>query len=288
MPEAYRNLSSAQLEAIQQRLALIESLLPNLEKEIIALQTQQTQNTTHQTKSNHFDLVTEADLHSEKTLTTAIAKRFPKDAILSEEGTDRKVDQGNDYTWVIDPIDGTVNYANGLHHWGISVGIISGQTVVGGIVSAPALNLRYRALYGNGATRNGIPITVSTKDQLSKGVIVTGFPYDRAQRAEPLSRALANFLKVAGGVRRFGAASIDFCLVADGTLIGYYEMQLKPWDMAAGLLIAREAGAKITDFKGKAIELFESHGVVVANPKIHAAMLPLTAPMLEAIAIDTQ
>lgn len=282
MPEEQRSLSNAQSKAIQKRLALIESLLPDLEKEIIALQVQ---NATHQTKSNHFDLVTEADLHSEKTLTEAISKHFPQDAILAEEGTDRKACQGTEFTWVIDPIDGTVNYANRLHHWGISVGLVSGQRIVGGLVSAPALKLRYRAVYGEGATRNGIPIAVSTKNQLSQGIVVTGFPYDRAQRAEPLSRALANFLKVAGGVRRFGAASVDFCLVADGSLIGYYEMQLKPWDMAAGLLIAEEAGAQITDFNGKAVDLFSSHGVVVANSQIHALMLPLTTPMLEAIDI---
>lgn len=285
MAEKQRSLSHTDLKAIENRLALIERLLPDLEKEIIALQIEKS---SHQTKSNHFDLVTEADLHSEKTLTEAIAKHFPQDAILSEEGTDRKHGHGNDFTWVIDPIDGTVNYANQLHHWGISVGIVSENKVVGGLVSAPALNVRYRAVTGEGATRNGMPISVSTKEQLSQGVVVTGFPYDRAQRAEPLSRALANFLKVAGGVRRFGAASIDFCLVADGTLIGYYEMQLKPWDMAAGLLIAEEAGAQISDFNGKAVDLFTSHGVVVANPKIHVKMLPLTAPMLEAIAIEIE
>ena len=285
MREKEGSLSNAQSQAIHDRLALIESLLPDLEKEIIALQTE---NANHQTKSNSFDLVTAADLHSEKTLATAISQRFPQDSILSEEGTAHKTSHGNDFTWVIDPIDGTVNYANRLHHWGISLGIVSKQRVVGALISAPALNLRYRAVSGEGATRNGIPIAVSAKDQLFQGVIVTGFPYDRAQRAEPLSRALANFLKVAGGVRRLGAASIDFCLVADGTLIGYYEMQLKPWDMAAGLLIAEEAGALITDFNGKPVDVFTSHGVVVANPKIHAAMLPLTSPMLEAIAIEIE
>ena len=190
MPEKERSLSNAQSQAIHNRLALI-NLLPDLEKEIIDLQTE---NANHQTKSNQFDLVT-ADLHSEKTLAAAISQHFSQDAILSEEGAAHKASHGNDFTWVIDPIDGTVNYANRLHHWGISVGIVSKQRVVGALVSAPALNLRYRAVTGEGASRNGIPIAVSTKDQLFQGVIVTGFPYDRAQRAEPLSRAWLIFSK---------------------------------------------------------------------------------------------
>ena len=266
--------------ALDERLNHIESLLPKLESELLTLQDKGYRT---QTKSNAFDLVTDADLHSEKVLIGAIQESFPEDAILSEES--RESGQITDgITWVIDPIDGTVNYANGLHHWGISVGICYKQKPVAGIVSAPALNLKYRAILGNGATKNGRPISLSDKKALKQGVVCTGFPYDRAHRAEPLSRALANMLRVAGGVRRLGAASLDFCLVADSTLIGYYEMQLKPWDMAAGLIIAEEAGAEITDFNGEPIDLFTSHGVVVANPKVHKELLPLTAPMLDAIA----
>tara|TARA_A200000113_G_scaffold99154_1_gene88935 strand:+ start:44617 stop:45462 length:846 start_codon:yes stop_codon:yes gene_type:complete len=276
------NLTSDISNALTDRLSIIEALLPQLEKDVLDLQG--TSN-AKKTKTNIFDLVTEADLHSEKIITSAIQKHFPKDAILAEEGTNSGAQDSESFTWVIDPIDGTVNYANSLHHWGISVGIIYQNTPVAGIVSAPSLNKRYRAIKGHGATKNGDPIQVSIKSLLSEGVIVTGFPYDRAIRAEHLSKALANFLKVAGGVRRFGAASIDFCSVADGTVIGYYEMQLKPWDMAAGLVIAEEAGAKITDFNGHPVDLFKSHGVVVANPSIHKIMLPQTAPMLDAIAV---
>lgn len=276
------NLTSDITKAVTDRLSIIEALLPQLEKEVLALQSSPH---TRKTKTNVFDLVTEADLYSEKVITSAIESHFPEDAIMAEEGTKNDASGTESLTWVIDPIDGTVNYANRLHHWGISIGIVYQNTPVGGIVSAPALNLRYRAIKGAGATKNGVSIHVSKKSLLSEGVVVTGFPYDRAIRAEPLSAALANFLKVAGGVRRFGAASIDFCSIADGTVIGYYEMQLKPWDMAAGLIIAEEAGAKITDFNGNPVHLFNSHGVVVANPKIHEIMLPLTAPMLDAIAI---
>jgi myo-inositol-1(or 4)-monophosphatase len=275
-------LKSEITKAIADRLSIIEALLPQLEKEVLALQ--ETSN-TRKTKTNVFDLVTEADLHSEKIITSAIQKHFSDDAIVAEVGTNSDAQNSESFTWVIDPIDGTVNYANRLHHWGISVGVVYQNKPVGGIVSAPALNLRYRAIQGQGATKNGVPIKVSDKSKLSQGVVVTGFPYDRAIRAEHLTKALANFLKVVGGMRRYGAASIDFCSIADGTIIGYYEMQLKPWDMAAGLVIAEEAGAKITDFNGNPVNLFESHGVVVANPKIHTIMLPLTAPMLDAIAV---
>lgn len=276
------HLSSDTTKAIADRLSVIEALLPQLENDVLDLQV--TSN-ARATKTNIFDLVTEADLHSEKIITSAIQKHFPEDSIIAEEGTNSDAHDSESFTWVIDPIDGTVNYANCLHHWGISVGIVTQNTPVGGIVSAPSLNERYRAIKGQGATKNGVPIQVSAKSLLSEGVVVTGFPYDRAIRAEHLSRALANFLKIAGGVRRFGAASIDFCSVANGTVIGYYEMQLKPWDMAAGLVIAEEAGAKITDFKGNPVDLFKSHGVVVANPSIHKLMLPHTTPMLDAIAV---
>ena len=266
--------------ALKERLDCIESILPTLEKELLQLQRNGYRTST---KSNAFDLVTEADLHSEKVLIATIQNYFPKDAIVSEESNEcQKIADG--LTWVIDPIDGTVNYANALHHWGISIGICYQQKPVAGIVSAPALNLRYRTISGQGVTKNGLRVQVSKKENLAKGIITTGFPYDRAHRAEPLSKALANMIKVAGGVRRLGAASLDFCLVADSTLIGYYEMQLKPWDMAAGLIIAEEAGAEITDFNGEPIDLFTSHGVVVANPKVHKELLPLTAPMLDAIA----
>lgn len=275
-------LTEVHSSALEERLNHIESLLPKLESELLTLQDKGYRTLT---KSNAFDLVTEADLHSEQVLIGAIQESFPKDAILSEESQENGQGQITDgITWVIDPIDGTVNYANGLHHWGVSVGICYKQKPVAGIVSAPALNLKYRAILGNGATKNGRPISVSDKKALKQGVVCTGFPYDRAHRAEPLSRALANMLRVAGGVRRLGAASLDFCQLADSTLLGYYEMQLKPWDMAAGLIIAEEAGAKISDFNGKPVNLMKSHGVVVANPTIHEELLPLTAPMLDAIA----
>lgn len=275
-------LSEVHSSALEERLNHIESLLPKLESELLAFQ----ENGYHtQTKSNAFDLVTEADLHSEQVLIGAIQEPFPEDAILSEESQESGQGQITDgITWIIDPIDGTVNYANGLHHWGISVGICYKQKPVAGIVSAPALKLRYKAISGNGATKNGRPINVSDKKALKQGVVCTGFPYDRAHRAEPLSRALANMLRVAGGVRRLGAASLDFCQLADSTLLGYYEMQLKPWDMAAGLIIAEEAGAKITDFNGKPVNFMTSHGVVVANPSVHQELLALTEPMLDAIA----
>ena len=275
-------LSEVHSSALEERLNHIESLLPKLESELLAFQ----ENGYHtQTKSNAFDLVTEADLHSEQVLIGAIQEPFPEDAILSEESQESGQGQITDgITWIIDPIDGTVNYANGLHHWGISVGICYKQKPVAGIVSAPALKLRYKAISGNGATKNGRPINVSDKKALKQGVVCTGFPYDRSHRAEPLSRALANMLRVAGGVRRLGAASLDFCQLADSTLLGYYEMQLKPWDMAAGLIIAEEAGAKITDFNGKPVNFMTSHGVVVANPSVHQELLALTEPMLDAIA----
>ena len=260
----------------------IEGMLPELENFLIDLQSRDFE---IETKSNAFDLVTEGDVASQARLTEFIEAKFPADQIIGEEESDKNAAPGKGFCWVLDPIDGTTNFANRIPMWAISIGLLYDGKPVGGIVSGPALGLRYRGEVNGGASCNGKPIRVNGKSPLRAGVVVTGFPYDRARRAEPLSRALANMLREAGGVRRLGAAALDFCFVADGRFAGYYEMSLKPWDAAAGFIIAQEAGATLSNMSGAALDIFEDEGTVVTNGRIHEELLAQIGPMLEALAL---
>lgn len=270
------------LQQVTERLDQIETMLPALEQHLVELQQGELQ---IDTKLNDFDLVTQADVASEQRLVSFIREHFPQDGIVAEEGS-QDADEAartDGFRWVLDPIDGTINYANRLPIWAISIGLLHGAEQVGAIVSGPGLKLRYRAAKGQGACCNGRPISVNSKATLGEGVVVTGFPYDRAKRAEPLCDALGNMLRTAGGVRRFGAAALDFCFVADGRFAGYYEMGLKPWDSAGGSLIVEEAGGRVTDMAGGPYDIFESKGTVVTNGKVHDELLEAAKPMLRAI-----
>ena len=270
---------------VAKRLNAIEGMLPELEHMLLEMQQG---DLDIDTKTTEVDLVTKADFASEQCLIDFIRTHFPDDGIVSEEGSQSasEAERSDSYRWILDPIDGTVNYAHRIPGWAISIGLLFGDEPVGGIVTAPALHERFRAIAGQGATFNGKPIRVNAKNSLREGLVVTGFPYDRSQRAEPLCAALENMLRESGGVRRLGAAALDFCYVADGRFVGYYEMALKPWDAAAGSLIAREAGAQITDMRDEPYDLFATRGVIVSNGHVHAALVKAAAPMLDALAIE--
>lgn len=269
---------------IARRLDRVQALLPELGQDLLAMQNGDLGIVR---KSTDFDLLTLADTACERRLVELIRGAFPEDRILAEEGggTDDVASAGAGYLWILDPIDGTTNFANRLPNWGISVGLMRAGRMVGGLVAAPTLGLLYRAIEGQGATCNAQPIRVSACERIGAGVIATGFPYDRAKRAAPISRALENVLREAGGIRRLGAASLDFCFVADGRFAGYYEMGLKPWDYAAGSLIAAEAGATLTDLEGQPLDIFRSKGTITTNGRIHEALLRAARPMIEAAAL---
>lgn len=195
------------------------------------------------------NLVTSADLASEKAIKEYISERFPTHKILAEESDhdEQLTTYGTGYTWVIDPIDGTTNYARGHVHVGISIACAFNGEIIVGAVLTPFLGETFTAIRGQGAFCNGTPISVSPTTKLEESLVCTGFPYDRSNVGNITAR-LHRVLAVCQDVRRPGAASVDLCWVACGRLDAYYEESLSPWDGAAGTLIAREAGALIGRF----------------------------------------
>ncbi len=199
------------------------------------------------TKSTDIDLVTEIDKKSDEMIINYIKSHFPEHSILTEESG--KKDLNSDYLWVIDPLDGTTNYAQGLPIYSISIALqYRGETMLG-VVYTPVIEDLFTAIKGNGAFRNGKKIEVSKKVDLKTSVLATGFPYDIAQnRLNNLDYFNAMSLKVRA-VRRFGSAAYDLSLVADGRFDGYWEMNLNIWDIAAGILMVKEAGGEIINFR---------------------------------------
>ena len=226
--------------------------------------------TSIRSKQNPRDIVTEWDIRSEEAIRGVLAETgFP---ILGEE-TGESSGSGA-MRWLVDPIDGTVNFSHGLPIWGISIAVevVSTHEVVAGIVVAPALGWSFEAAKGEGAfDQDGAALRVSTIGTLGDALLTTGFPYDRATNpANNFDQFL--HMKRISTVRRLGAASIDLCLVARGALDGYWERRLQPWDIAAGGLIVVEAGGTVTNTHGGA---FDPHSgeAVATNGAIHAELV---------------
>ncbi len=223
------------------------------------------------------DLVTRADLESERILLLSIRASFPEDPILAEESGQSGVAAGG-FSWAIDPLDGTVNYAHGLPLYSISVGILYDGEPVAGLVSLPALNRRYQGVIGEGARRNDRPIAVSETESLEDALVVTGFPYNRASFLDSLVAGVRQVLANARGIRRTGSAAIDLCWVAEGSFDAHYEFNLGPWDVAAGAAIVRAAGGRVSDFAGASFApgMFQ---MLASNGRIHKQMLETLAPI---------
>lgn len=217
-----------------------------------------------------INLVTEVDIAAEEMIVTRLRKAFPDHSILAEE-SDNKT-RGGYCTWVIDPLDGTTNYAHGFPFFSVSIGLeISGQLEFG-VVCDPVRNEIFTARRGAGAFCNGEPITVSDTASLNAGLLATGFPYDIRTSEE---NNLANFCAFAlrsQGVRRTGSAALDLSYVAAGRLDGFWEAKLNPWDCAAGFLLVTEAGGRVTDYAGQPASIYKPE-VVASNGKIHKKIL---------------
>lgn len=195
------------------------------------------------------NLVTTADVAAEKAIIACIKQTFPEHAILAEEsvGDVSPETYGSGYVWVIDPIDGTTNYAHGHFHVGISIACAYDGVVQTGVVAAPFVNEVFHATKGGGAFLNNAPIRCTDTSTVDNAVITTGIPYDRSN-AHNIAQRIERVIKRCRDLRRLGAASLDLCWIACGRLDGYFEEGLSPWDIAAGSLIAREAGAAIAHY----------------------------------------
>jgi myo-inositol-1(or 4)-monophosphatase len=222
------------------------------------------------TKKSPRDLVTEADVAVEAFLKEALTEQYPEFGFWGEE-SGQTADQAS--RWIVDPIDGTHSFSKGQYHWGISVALEIDGELIAGIVYAPALDDYYCAEKGRGAWKNGEPIGVSSETSLADAMVCTGFACVRQFLKENNLQRFCRIAERTMGQRRFGSAALDICLVADGQVDAFWEQELNLYDVAAGALIAKEAGATVTDFQGN--DGLNPKQVLVTNGKILRQMLPL-------------
>jgi fructose-1,6-bisphosphatase/inositol monophosphatase family enzyme len=225
----------------------------------------------HDTKSSPTDPVTDFDRAAERLIVDAIRTRRPEDSIVGEEGADHV--GGSGLAWHVDPIDGTANFVYDLPGWCTSIAVVDADGPLVGAVYVPVTDELFSAARGRGATRNGEMIRCSSVSVLSEALVGTGFSYS-AERRTLQARRLTELLPAVRDIRRLGSAAIDLCLVASGRLDAYFEEHLNSWDLAAGVLIAAEAGARTSDFgHGRA----GPSATVAAAPGVHDALLELIA-----------
>lgn len=220
------------------------------------------------------NLVTELDLASEALIVERLRADFPEHGILAEEG-DYPSGDGR-HVWIIDPLDGTTNFAHGYPWFCVSIALAVGGELLVGVIYNPMTDELFTASAGVGAFRNGRRLSVSTRSPLSGSLLGTGFPYDCATDPENNFEQFIRFQKAARGIRRAGAAALDLAYLAAGRLDGFWEVKLKPWDVAAGTLLVREAGGRVTSFDGGDYEV-TNHRILASNGLIHAEMIALLA-----------
>lgn len=216
------------------------------------------------------NLVTEADHASEKVIFETIKKEFPGHYILSEEAGEIVMD--SNYKWIIDPIDGTVNFAHGIPICCVSIGLEYDGELIMGAVYNPFMNEFYFAQKGFGATLNDQIIRVSRENTVDKACLVTGFPYTYLDQPNGPLEVFSKLIRKGIAVRRLGSAAMDLCWVAAGRFDGFYEHKLQAWDSAAGFLIVEEAGGRVTDYEGKRYSPYQPH-ILATNGLIHDQML---------------
>ena len=223
------------------------------------------------TNKGRINLVTEADLASEKHITEMIAARYPTHRIIAEE-SGISHHREYEYCWIIDPLDGTTNFAHGFPCYAVSIGIERHGELIAGAIYDPSRDEMFAAERGAGATLNGKKIQVSEVDSLEKALVVSGFPYDVRERMDEYLPAWRLFLEKAQGVRRLGAAAIDLACVACGRMEGFWEYGLNAWDMAAGAVIVEEAGGRMTKLDGSGFDPYDP-SMLCTNARVHDEML---------------
>lgn len=225
------------------------------------------------THKGRINLVTEADLASERHIKELILTHHPTHRILAEESGASHADaSASDYCWVIDPLDGTTNFAHGLPCYAVSIGLEYKGKIVAGVIYDPTRGEMFAAERGAGATLNGERIRVSDVEPLEQALIVTGFPYDVREKMDVYMPPWHRFIERAQGVRRLGAAAIDIAYVACGRFDGFWENGLHAWDCAAGWVMVEEAGGRVTDFEGREFDLF-GQKILCTNSRIHDEMI---------------
>jgi myo-inositol-1(or 4)-monophosphatase len=226
-------------------------------------------------RKGRIDLVTEYDRRSERLLLERIASRFPGHAVLAEESGTHAV-TGSTVRWLIDPLDGTTNYAHNYPFFAVSIAAEKDGQLVAGVVFDPVRDELFAAAAGNGATLNGEPIRVSDIGRVEDALLVTGFPYDVREHPDRYVNVFRAFLVRAQGVRRDGSAALNLCYLAVGRFDGFWEGSLSPWDMAAGVLIVREAGGVVTNYSGGPFRL-EDREILASNGRLHEEMQGIIA-----------
>jgi myo-inositol-1(or 4)-monophosphatase len=218
------------------------------------------------------NLVTIADKESEERIIRGIRERYPNHAILAEESGLSASGNGAEFRWVIDPLDGTTNFAHQYPFYCVSIALEQAGSMICGAVYDPVRDEMFSAARGAGAFLNGERIQVSPTDRLSHALLITGFPYNFREYVDTVVAQFRAFLIASQAVRRGGSAALDLCYVAAGRLDGFWELELHPWDTAAGALIAEEAGGRITDFSGGPFSIYRKE-ILVSNGRIHEEML---------------
>lgn len=223
---------------------------------------------------NRTELVTDMDLASERLIVTRIAERFPEHQIVTEEGGGR--DQRSRWVWVIDPLDGTNNYAHGVPFYAVSIALLVDDQLELGVVYDPTHDECFTATAGESALLDGQPLHVSAIDDLRRGYLSTGFAYDRWSGAPTNLPEMQTMMLECQSVRCMGSAALDLCFVAAGRSDGYWELHLSPWDGAAGALIVQQAGGRVTNLSGGAFSPWQPD-VVATNALLHDAILQVLA-----------
>ena len=217
-----------------------------------------------------LELVTEFDRTSERLIVDGVTAAFPEDGILAEEGSRR---EGHVWRWIIDPLDGTTNFAHGLPHFAVSIAGERRGILEFGVVYDPMRSELFRAWRGQGAFLNDSRLQVSAAATLADSLLVTGFPYDLNENPESNLDLFAHLVLRSRGVRRLGAAALDLAYVAAGRFDAYWELRLAPWDIAAGIVLVREAGGKVTRIDGSPDMLRPPCSIAASNGRLHGLLL---------------
>lgn len=224
-------------------------------------------------KSNTLDLVTDADAAAEARIIQIVSAAFPRDAILAEESGAHTGSGGR--RWLIDPLDGTTNYAHGVPHFAVSIGFEQDGELRVGVVYDPMRDELFTAEHGQGAWLNGAPMKVSAVERTDLAMLATGFPYWLKDRPDDLLALFSSYVRAAQSVRRFGSAALDLAWVAAGRYDGFFELGLKPWDVAAGIVLVACSGGRVSGLDGQQVRV-DAGQICASNGALHDALLALS------------